>query len=45
MNKILVDSSPLNCLFNFSQNTQLDFLAWVHAGALTIEPITLVILI
>ena len=29
MNKILVDSSLLTALFNFSQNAQLDFLAWV----------------
>ena len=27
-------------LLNFSRNAQIDFLAWINAGALTIEPIT-----
>ncbi len=27
-------------LLNFNRNAQIDFLGWVHAGAVTIEPIT-----
>lgn len=27
-------------LLNFNRNAQIDFLEWVHAGALIIEPIT-----